>query len=236
MSDNTPNSKFDERIKNVLDNHETPYDSSDWTRMESMLDSAPKSNTFNVKYFINAAVVVAVCVGAYFIYSILSDKTVAPPSNTEIINDATEQPELNKEEVLPATESIVSSPTQEAEESTKEEEKALPVIVKSEDAFKINKEKEPILKKDKTIKSITKPEDENVKIHTVVEMGNEPIFGDMIDSSKGIIGNTKEKEETKKAAKSQTTPIGWNEFMLSNVNPDSIRKHREKMKNDTLKK
>jgi hypothetical protein len=60
-------------------------------------------------------------------------------------------------------------------------------------------------------------------------MGNEPIFGDMLDSSKGIIGETREKEETKKAAKAKKgTPVGWDKFMLPNVNADSLRKYREK--------
>ena len=69
-----------------------------------------------------------------------------------------------------------------------------------------------------------------------MKMGNEPIFGDMLDSSKGVIGTTQEKDETKKAAKSQSNKnIGWDNIMFSNVNPDSIRKHREAMKKDTLK-
>ena len=63
----------------------------------------------------------------------------------------------------------------------------------------------------------------------VLGMGNEPIFGDMLDSSKGIIGETKEKESTKKAATSKkNTPVGWDAIMLGNVNPDSLRKYREK--------
>ena len=53
---------------------------------------------------------------------------------------------------------------------------------------------------------------------------------------KGVVGNTQEKETTKKAAKTQSNKnIGWDNFMFSNVNPDSIRKHRESMKKDTLK-
>lgn len=68
-------------------------------------------------------------------------------------------------------------------------------------------------------------------------MGNEPVFGDMLDSTKGIIRVTKEKEETKQAAKKPSEyPIGWNNFMLSNVNPDSLKHYRESIKNDTLKK
>ena len=68
-------------------------------------------------------------------------------------------------------------------------------------------------------------------------MGNEPIFGDMLDSTRGIIRVTKEKEETKQAAKKPSEyPIGWNNFMLTNVNPDSIRHYRESMKKDSIKK
>jgi hypothetical protein len=68
-------------------------------------------------------------------------------------------------------------------------------------------------------------------------MGNEPIFGDMLDSTKGIIRESKEKDATKQAAKKPSEyPIGWNSFMLSNVNPDSIKHYRESIKKDTLKK
>jgi len=235
MTNNTPNSKFDEIIKDVLKDQEASFDSSDWSRMNSMLDAAPKANTFNYKYIVNAAIVVSVCVGGYFIYSVFSSKTNSFPEKSEIINEKVEQPETIKEEPSTPIESILSSSEQDAEQPIKEEEMIVPTIVKSEEVVKNNKEKEVITKKEKAIKSSTK-EEENIKVHPVIEMGNEPIFGDMIDSSKGIIGNTKEKDETKKAAKSTSTPIGWNDFMLGNVNPDSIRKHREKAKNDTLKK
>jgi len=40
------------------------------------------------------------------------------------------------------------------------------------------------------------------------------------------------KEETKKATKNTSTPVGWNSLLI-NVNPDSIRKNRERMKKDT---
>ena len=67
-------------------------------------------------------------------------------------------------------------------------------------------------------------------------MGNEPIFGDMIDSSKGIVRETKEKESTKKAAVTKGTNSGIGLSGLLNLNADSIRKQKEQMKKDTLQK
>ena len=69
----------------------------------------------------------------------------------------------------------------------------------------------------------------------VTVMGNEPIFGDMIDSSKGIVRETKENESTKKEAVIK----GSNNIGLSgllNLNADSILKQKELMKNDTVHK
>lgn len=238
MVNNTPNSKFDEVIKNALKNQEAPYDANDWSRMDSMLETTPKASTFNFKYILNTAIVVSVCIGGYFIYSTFSNKTSSTPEVPQATNEKIVQPEIDKNESTSTienkaevTEQVVE-PTENKEVENKEVKVA--PIVKNEEVIKNNKE--VITKKEKPVKSPTKSEEENIKVHTVIEMGNEPIFGDMIDSSKGIIRNTKEKDETKKAAKSQSTPIGWNDFMLGNVNPDSIRKHREKAKTDTLKK
>ena len=71
--------------------------------------------------------------------------------------------------------------------------------------------------------------DEGVIIHQrVMGMGDDPVFGDMIDPSKGIVGETKEKDETKKAAVSKKPPVAWDAIMFPNVNPDSLRKYRER--------
>lgn len=70
---------------------------------------------------------------------------------------------------------------------------------------------------------------------SVLGMGNEPVFGDMLDSSKGIVGETREDAEKKEAAKkSREVPVGWNTFMLKNVNPDSIKNYRERLKKDSI--
>jgi hypothetical protein len=71
------------------------------------------------------------------------------------------------------------------------------------------------------------------KTQKVTIMGNEPIFGDMIDSSKGVIHSTKEKESTKQAAKTKGTGgIGLNS--LFNLNLDSIKKYNESFKKDSI--
>jgi hypothetical protein len=77
---------------------------------------------------------------------------------------------------------------------------------------------------------------ETVKNVRIMGMGNEPVFGDMLDSSKGIVGETAESEETKKeAVKHKDLPPGWNSFMLSNVNIDSLKNYRTRMKKDSVK-
>jgi hypothetical protein len=118
----------------------------------------------------------------------------------------------------------------------------------------VNSAETAVVKNDKELKKETASNEKTIKLKTenknsntvgedaltkskqsVIGMGNEPVFGDMLDSSKGIINETKEREETKKAAKTKTYPIGWNNFMLSNVNPDSIKNYHERMQKDSLK-
>ncbi|HLC82733.1 MAG TPA: hypothetical protein VJI69_02815, partial [Bacteroidia bacterium] len=64
----------------------------------------------------------------------------------------------------------------------------------------------------------------------------EPIFGDMIDSSKGIVRETKEKESTKKAAVTKGTNSNVGLSGLLNLNADSIRKQKEQLQKDSIPK
>ncbi|MBK7181809.1 MAG: hypothetical protein IPH89_02160 [Bacteroidetes bacterium] len=72
MIDNTPNTKLDVAVKNALKDFEAPYDSNDWSRMESMLNVAPKQTQFNWKYSLNIIIGIAILGGSYIIYKQLS--------------------------------------------------------------------------------------------------------------------------------------------------------------------
>lgn len=238
MINDKKNNTLDETIKQSLSNYEMPFDSSDWEKMEHTLDAAPKGNNFKWSYLISAFVALAVLSSGYLLYTNWSSFKSTTPASTEPVektispvvktNPAPIPPPAIKPQPLPETK--IETPLINDEESDKTKESEDITIEKKNKDEKSLAEK---TKKKKTKEDGSKEKEGNKQI---IIMGNEPVFGDMLDSTKGIIRVTKEKEETKQAAKKPTEyPIGWNNFMLSNVNPDSIRHYRESMKKDSLK-
>lgn len=241
MVNNTPESKLDETVKDTLNNYEATYDPGDWSRMESILDAAPKSTNFQWSTVIKVAIVLGVLAGGYLLFDAIN----TPDVQEEIIKNPVKEPVKDVVKVSPETTlpvPPVSPPKVSAIEVSKEVAKETntpdkigpisPVVekMKPEEKPIVRKEERP---KDKKNKAEKNSKEETITSHKLI-MGNEPVFGDMLDSSKGVIGETKEKEETKKAAKAKKDlPVGWDNFMLKNVNPDSIKKQREKR--DSLK-
>jgi hypothetical protein len=234
MINNTPDSKLDETVKKTLTDYEAGFDASDWARMESMLDAAPKSVSFKWSHVLTAVVGVVVIGGGIALYNVFKESG----SKDEVIetspveNTIKETPKTTTPLPSPKTNAVTTAPV--VVDSVKTKTETSPVVAepaKPENSIKITSKEEKPKEKKKT-EPLKKPIiDNNDK---VMDMGNEPIFGDMLDSSKGIIGDTKEKEETKKAAKAKkNNPVGWDQFMLPNVNADSLRKYREKR--DSLK-
>lgn len=246
MENNTQHSKLDETIKQRLHDYQGSFESADWSRMERMLDAAPRSTSFKWNYVLNGVIGVAVLTGIYMSFQLIrsSDKketttapeteqtpteqhvvTTAPIQNNNVevpvvVNETPQQPVVS-EEVPANSGNTTTNALQATTPVNKSTQLAIdPAIQKK--------------KKDSTKNPGIDPEElKNVR---VVGMGNEPVFGDMLDSSKGIISETKEKKELKEAAKkSKSLPVGWDSFMLSNVNPDSIKSYRERMKSDSLK-
>ena len=77
MENNTPPSKLDETIKENLSNYDAKYDTGDWSRMERMLDAAPKSIAPSGSY--NKAIVIAavVLIGGFLICKASSSSLIS---------------------------------------------------------------------------------------------------------------------------------------------------------------
>jgi hypothetical protein len=200
--------------------------------MERMLDAAPKSITPKGSY--NMAIIIGgiVLVGGFAIY-----KGVTSSKTTDTTTETPVTPIENKVETAPkptpvpvATNTVTTIPP-----PVKVETKVVPevktVIPEVKTTVAVVAEK---TKTEKKAKATTNDNDSH-KTQKVTVMGNEPIFGDMIDSSKGIIHKTKEKESTKKAAveKGSKSTVGLSN--LFNLNADSLRKQKEMMVKDTVK-
>jgi len=239
MENNTPTSKLDETIKEQLSNYDAKYDSGDWARMERMLDATPKSIAPSGSY--NMALIIGgiVLVGGFAIYKVISSSKSTPEINTETVAPPVENKVEATPQPTPVQPTIVKTETPSpavvetpaitpAVKTTSPELKT--TVANTDTKTKVAAEK---VKKDKKNKA---NEDEYSKNQKVTVMGNEPIFGDMIDSSKGIVRETKEKESTKKAAVTKGTTSGIGLSGLMNLNADSIRKQKEQMKKDTLQK
>jgi hypothetical protein len=228
-NNSTQNSKLDETIKESLNNYEAQYDAGDWSRMERMLDAAPKSYPgSNMSYGKIAIIAGAVILGSFLIY-----KVAGTSSSTETPEITTAPPEVKPEPAQttttpPAvtTNTVISAPPPAATgtatvkpETIPSSTVATPPATQATVAEKVKKDKK------KT------DEAEYNKNQKISVMGNEPIFGDMIDSSKGIIHETKEKESTRKAAKSKGTgTIGLGSLLNMHINLDSLNKYNESKK------
>ena len=242
MTSNIPdNSKLDEAVKNTLNNYEAPFDSADWSRMERMLDAAPKSSSFKWSYAIGAVLGLAVVSGGYFAYTNHTAKqneavsTTPPPApkTEQVVTPAPKTMTTTAAPVTTTPAAVNAAPepvvTQPAVTTT-----TIPAVTdnKTNKPVDATTTKTPLAKDDKSkakkqTTTVTGPDADVIVHQHVAAMGNEPVFGDMLDSSRGIIGETKEKDETKKAAKAKKdVPVGWNAFMLPNVNTDSLRKYK----------
>lgn len=225
MVNDTNNSKLDKVVKQTLSNYEAPFSSTNWAKMESMLEATPKSSNFKWSGSLNILIGLVVLAGVYLIVDSLTKSEKAKEVNTE-----NQQPVENKVEevtkpVTISSPSVISAPAPNIPQPK-------PTITPVEPP-KAKPENISSLKSENTVKE----KDERVtrKPQQVIKMGNEPIFGDMLDSTKGIVTKTREKEATKKAAVSQpVNSIGWNNLLKSNL--DSLRKHHEQQQKDSLKK
>lgn len=229
MENNTNPSKLDETIKDNLSNYDAKYDAGDWSRMERMLDATPKSITPKGSY--NMAIIIGgiVLVGGFAIYKGVTSSSTTTDTATEAEIPVT--PIENKIETAPkpAPATIVTNTVTTTTPIVPEVKTTIPEV-KTTVAAVDTKTKA----KETKSKNVANDNDYN-KNQKVTVMGNEPIFGDMIDSSKGIVRETKEKESTKKEAVKKGTSSGIGLGSLLNLNADSIRKQKELMVKDTVK-
>ena len=204
MENNTTPSKLDETIKDSLSNYDAKYDSGDWARMERMLDATPKSMAPKGSNTIALILGVVVLVGGFLIYKGINsskkskETTVAPvefpiEKTAEPITKTTPPAAKTKDSEPTSTSAPTVIPPSEVKSKVPEPKTIVSAV---EQKLKPVAEKR---KKEKKQNTSTRDFDfpKNLK---VTVMGNEPIFGDMIDSSKGIVRETKENESTKKEA------------------------------------
>src|SRR5688500_14099239 len=81
MGNNTPDSKLDETIKSTLNDYEAQYDPSDWARMETMLDAAPKAVSFKWSHALTVLIAVVVLGGGYALINYLGKSKPAETEN-----------------------------------------------------------------------------------------------------------------------------------------------------------
>lgn len=231
MENNTPPNKLDEAIKDNLSNYDAKYDSGDWARMERMLDATPKSIVKKGSY--NMAIIIGgvILVGGFVIYKgVTSSKTT-----TENTTETNIEPIETKVTPAPKPAPVVTNTVTTTTPIAKEEPVVVPEVKTTIPEIKTTVA--TVDAKEKAITKKSKVNDNDInKTQKVSVMGNEPIFGDMIDSSKGIVRETKEKESTKKAAVTKGTSSNVGLSGLLNLNADSIRKQKEQLQKDSIPK
>jgi hypothetical protein len=233
-NNSTQNSKLDEAVKDSLNNYEAKYDAGDWARMERMLDATPKTSVSNFPYGKIGAIAGAVILGSFLVYkAVHTSPSTDATSEKQTITTPGSQPE--KQTAAPAVTPSVTSTAPAGNTS--------PALVnpsgntvpppavsqpKPDMTAKVSSEKDKAM-------SQKEIDAEYNKHQKVTVMGNEPIWPDMIDSSKGVIHETKESESMKKKAKTKGGGnIGLNALANFHMNLDSLNKYNESQKKDTV--
>lgn len=227
MENNNSPSKLDTTIKDTLSNYDAKHDSVDWARMERMLDASPTSIAPKGSYKIALIIGAVVLVGGFLIYKGINSSKKTVETTVAPIEMSIEKTTDSIATTISAAASIVVTTPE-----------VITIVTESKTnviSGDVNTKSLPEKRKKEKKQNISAQDTDFPKNQKVTVMGNEPIFGDMIDSSKGIVRETKEKESTKKAAvKKGSNNIGLSGLL--NLNADSILKQKELLKNDTLQK
>ncbi len=266
MANKNYNGKLDELIKQTLSDIEAPYDTADWPQMESMLWAAPKSKsfTYNLKlsaifdalknipksksvklifspYLLIGLIIIA---GAYLLYNVLNsskNNTNSTPQNTEVkavnadtINTASAPApapdvinEGNEIELPADTIDNLSSASEKNSEKTDDEE-----VVKTESA--VQKETNAV---EKNVKEKTDNKKDSKKKEKNINKENPPALIETPETTKENTDQSKENTQEQEEGKNQPDNfIGRNNFLLHNVNSDSIKRFKSQQPKDSLKK
>jgi len=244
MEDNSTNNKLDGKIKDVLRNYEADYDINDWAKIDAKLGRSQTSSfSVNSKYLTRGAIALLVIAAIFSVYKFVpfdifkskqSTKQETPvqkpeekPNNTITENPVVVANNVDSITISDTTETNITEPAIAANNISEEKDIATKEsIEKTKETVADNnrtKEKKSEKSKEKSGTKETLTVDDKTQ---VIIMGNEPVFGDMIDSAKGITSKTKENEQTKKSAKEKgMVPVGWKSFI---VNQDSLKKTQTK--------
>jgi hypothetical protein len=215
MVNNTSETKLDTTIKKTLAGYEAPYDPSNWEKMESMLGSVPNVSSVKWQPIIGIAAIALISTAAYILYT--SSNTSTPPAENTVTDSSKQK--INTPAIVPTNVSAAA-----VSEEVKRGITAPYKIISSKPPINITGVEERTPDEIKELKTIAEPD----HTQSILGVGNEPVFGDMLDTSQGFITQTSEKETAKKTAKpSKNLPVGWDNFMLRNVNPDSLKKYRQ---------
>ena len=255
MVNSTGNSKLYEIVKQTLSNYEAPYNLADWEQMQSLLDLAPKSKSFQFKnnllskleslktipksktfkliFSFYMLIGLAILGGAYLLYTFLNS-----PKTPDTINSIPQQKietTINTETKLPVAPSTtiiqdvqktdnkipqaISTTDSSLSTDKKDIEKPVESVITRREPFLIEK-----IESKKSVFIDTSQSDLN-KLPQTLKKGNEPAIPDTRDSSKGIIGESKEKGQKTKTTKK---PAGTSAS-------DSLTRYLNKLPQDSLK-
>jgi len=225
MTNNTDN-QLDNKIKESLRDYLASKQAADWSRMESMLDASAPVSSFKWKYVINSLFAVVILGGGYLAFSLITGTN--EPAKTEITAPAVTN------ETAKTTE--VSNPISSEEPTIETETKTATNVSVTRNSAKNNSGagssySPQSSQNNETENTSSQTEAKVTKPVQIMVMGNHPIFGDMLDSTKGIVGETKENADLQKAAViNAEKPIGWKMF----INSDSLQKAHDQARKDSL--
>ena len=261
MLTNSQESKLDLLIKKTLSSYEVEYNADDWSKMEKVLEVVPKSKPFKASYLLFLLIGVLVIYGSYLLYTKISFEKKSAIINPVILQkDSIVAPKSISTKSIISTKKIVSIDSvsqknssyvnqdsiddftaMEAEKlNATEDEKKLSKIKASEKTekqdslLKEKKLKKELAAKEKLKNKLAAKEKELNKQQNSKD-SEEAAFGDMLDTTRGIVREIKEKDQSKKPeVENNKTPVGWNSSLLKDVNPDSIKVRRTRK--DSLKR
>src|SRR4051812_5015877 len=85
MLNNSPENKLDVLVKQTLSSYEVQYNADDWSKMESMLEAAPKASTFKWSYVVYVFIGLAVVSAGYLTYNKIGSSRSSIKIDTTVV-------------------------------------------------------------------------------------------------------------------------------------------------------
>ncbi len=247
MVNKSKNTELDEIIKQTLSDIEAPSLTSDWSQMEKLLDAAPQSNSFKYKHELTSFVesikdftksnslkwvfspyffiFLAIVAGAFLLHNRMN-LPVTDENTTNLIAKDTIIADPSKSitpQVLPKDVLNTNNKKQLPKDSMNNQISTSDKNSLKSEEIKSDKKENTLIEESEEVKTDNKKDLK--KKEQISKKENFPVSKDSRDSANGVSEGNNQSDNS----------VGRNNFLLYNINSDSIKKLQNQQPKDSLK-